>query len=87
MRPAVSQASSMLISRFLPGAGLRRAGRRAIRPGRPGPMAAAVIVLGLLLWAKLLLVTNHPRTAVARPDATATVPTDSATTAHPADGR
>ena len=26
-----------------------------------------VVVFGLLLWAKLLLVTNHPRTAIADP--------------------
>jgi hypothetical protein len=42
-------------------------GWRDLMRSRPGPLGAALAVLGLLLWAKLLLVTNHPRTAVARP--------------------
>ena len=31
----------------------------------------AVVVLGLLLWARFLLVTGHPRTAIAKPEASA----------------
>ncbi len=36
------------------------------RSHRLGGLVVA-IVFGLLLWAKLLLVTNHPRTAIADP--------------------
>jgi|GEM_PF-2395489 len=36
------------------------------RSNRLGGLVVA-LVFGLLLWAKLLLVTNHPRTAVADP--------------------
>lgn len=32
---------------------------------------ALTLILGLLLWAKLLLVTGYPRTAIATPDAPA----------------
>lgn len=65
---------------------------RRIGWSRPGPTVAALLILGLLLWAKLLLVTNHPRTAVAvprrAPTGTATVPTDGAAThSAPADPR
>lgn len=37
---------------------------------RPQTMAllAVAVVFGLLLWAKLLLVTGHPRTALADPE-------------------
>lgn len=31
----------------------------------------AVLALGLLLWARFLLVTGHPRTAIAQPPGTA----------------
>ncbi|MBX3357632.1 MAG: hypothetical protein KF745_04310 [Phycisphaeraceae bacterium] len=34
-------------------------------------VGVVVVVFGLLLWAKLLLVTNHPRTAVADPEVSA----------------
>ncbi len=31
-------------------------------------VAAVIAAFGLLLWARLLLVTNYPRTAIATPD-------------------
>lgn len=34
---------------------------------RPSFFALAVLALGLLLWARFLLVTGHPRTAIAEP--------------------
>ena len=44
------------------------------RPSRPVSRliwpGLAVVVFGLLLWARFLLVTGHPRTAVADPPAT-----------------
>ncbi|MBL8990874.1 MAG: hypothetical protein JNJ48_04760 [Phycisphaerae bacterium] len=33
-----------------------------------GGFAAAVCALGILLWARLILVTGHPRTAIATPE-------------------
>ena len=33
--------------------------------GRPTMFAFAVLAFGLLLWARFLLVTGHPRTAIA----------------------
>ncbi len=41
-----------------------------------------VVVFGLLLWAKLLLVTNHPRTAVADPEVNRSPVTAPAAPAH-----
>lgn len=38
-----------------------------VRRCRGTGAALVLVVFGLLLWAKLLLVTNHPRTAVADP--------------------
>lgn len=38
------------------------------RRSRVVALGAVVVVFGLLLWAKLLLVTGHPRTALADPD-------------------
>jgi hypothetical protein len=38
---------------------------RAFR--RPTMFAFAVLAMGLLLWARFLLVTGHPRTAIADP--------------------
>lgn len=35
---------------------------------RLGGLAVAVLALGLLLWARLILVTGHPRTAIAKPE-------------------
>ena len=40
---------------------------KMLRPQTVALLAVAV-VFGLLLWAKLLLVTGHPRTALADPD-------------------
>lgn len=40
---------------------------RTTRSRRTATLMVAV-VFGLLLWAKLLLVTNHPRTAIADPE-------------------
>lgn len=37
---------------------------------RRGTLVASLAV-GLLLWAKLILVTGHPRTAIAAPEASA----------------
>ncbi len=42
------------------------------KSSKPGvlPLTAfgvAVVVMGLLLWARFLLVTGHPRTAIANP--------------------
>jgi hypothetical protein len=34
---------------------------------RPTMFAFAVLAFGLLLWARFLLVTGHPRTAIAEP--------------------
>ncbi|HMN39588.1 MAG TPA: hypothetical protein PKE29_02005 [Phycisphaerales bacterium] len=43
---------------------------RARRPiGRPTMFAVALLVFGLLLWSRFLLVTGHPRTAIAQPPA------------------
>lgn len=40
----------------------------------------AACALGLLLWSRLILVTNHPRTAIAQPEASARVqPSDAGT--------
>ncbi len=36
---------------------------------RPTMFAFAVLAFGLLLWARFLLVTGHPRTAIAEPPA------------------
>ncbi|HYE01923.1 MAG TPA: hypothetical protein VD963_01680 [Phycisphaerales bacterium] len=44
-----------------------RLGRLAWRGHGPS-LGVLVVALGLLLWAKLVLVTGHPRTAIARPD-------------------
>lgn len=52
------------------------------RSHRLGGLVVA-IVFGLLLWAKLLLVTNHPRTAIADPEPPP-APTAPATPAAPA---
>lgn len=41
--------------------------KKLMRPQTVALLAIAV-VFGLLLWAKLLLVTGHPRTALADPD-------------------
>lgn len=51
-----------------PSAPVSKAGER--RPLQPGTMTllAIAIVFGLLLWAKLILVTGHPRTALADPE-------------------
>lgn len=53
------------------------------RRGRHAATLLIAAVFGLLLWARLLLVTNHPRTAIADPPAptpvapaTASAPTD-----------
>lgn len=35
-----------------------------------------VVCFGLLLWARLILVTGHPRTATAEPGAAGTAPAD-----------
>lgn len=50
---------------------VRRDVERERRPLPPRTVAllAVAVVFGLLLWAKLLLVTGHPRTALADPDA------------------
>jgi hypothetical protein len=56
--------------------------RGTSRRGRHGATLLIAAVFGLLLWARLLLVTNHPRTAIADPPvtpaapATASAPTD-----------
>lgn len=42
-------------------------GRRPLQP-RTMTLLAIAIVFGLLLWAKLILVTGHPRTALADPN-------------------
>ncbi len=39
-----------------------------------GFATAAVLAFGLLLWARLVLVTGHPRTATAEPQPKATAP-------------
>jgi hypothetical protein len=40
---------------------------RSRSPFRSTAPILVAVVFGLLLWAKLLLVTNHPRTAIADP--------------------
>lgn len=35
---------------------------------RVGAFAVGVAALGILLWARLILVTGHPRSAIATPD-------------------
>jgi hypothetical protein len=40
---------------------------RSVRRGRYGATLLIAAVFGLLLWARLLLVTSHPRTAIADP--------------------
>ncbi len=47
--------------------------RLAARPARLG-MAGAVLVLGLLFWARLIVVSDMPRTAIADEDPSATPP-------------
>ncbi len=47
---------------------------------RTGYFGAAMVAMGLLLWARFLLITGHPKTAMATPEApsgTATSPTTS----------
>lgn len=48
-------------------------------------LGVAVLAFGLLLWARFLLVTGHPRTAIADPPAERGVPAATAETAavHP----
>lgn len=36
---------------------------------RTGYFGAAVLAMGLLLWARFLLITGHPKTAMATPEA------------------
>ncbi len=45
-------------------------------PARSGPIrvsmfACVLLAFGLLLWARFILVTGHPRTAIAEPEAPA----------------
>ena len=53
----------------------RRHGSDAPRPARPGlrftTFGVLILAFGLLLWARFLLVTSHPRTAYAEPAAAA----------------
>ncbi len=42
---------------------------------RTGYFGAAVLAMGLLLWARFLLITGHPKTAMATPEAPAAVAT------------
>lgn len=48
------------------------------RPSSARPQALvfglAVLAIGLLFWARFIIVTNHPRTAIAEPAAAASVP-------------
>jgi hypothetical protein len=53
---------------------LAHAGWFARRRITIGFATAAVLVFGLLLWARLVLVTGHPRTATAEPRLKATAP-------------
>jgi hypothetical protein len=46
---------------------LRFRARSARRRARFGSVLAGALLLGLLIWAKLLLVTDYPRTAIATP--------------------
>jgi hypothetical protein len=49
----------------------RGAARRALTPRRIRRLTAfgaMCVLLGLLLWARFLLVTGHPRTALAEPE-------------------
>lgn len=48
--------------------------RGTSRRGRHAATLLIAAVFGLLLWARLLLVTNHPRTAIADPPATPVAP-------------
>ncbi|MBC7834374.1 MAG: hypothetical protein H7Y88_04645 [Phycisphaerales bacterium] len=51
--------------------------RRLLGPS-PARLGLLMVVLGLLLWAKLLVVTGYPRTAIADPDSIEPpTPTDS----------
>lgn len=43
--------------------------RAALRRVRVTAFGVTLLAFGLLLWARLLLVTNHPRTAIADPAA------------------
>lgn len=53
----------------------RRHGSDAARSARPGlrftTFGVLILAFGLLLWARFLLVTSHPRTAYAEPAAAA----------------
>ncbi len=47
----------------------RQTGRRFGWLTRPeGGIVLGALMVGLLLWARLLLITDHPRTAIADPD-------------------
>ena len=47
----------------------RKPGVIASLVARPLPFALVACCFGLLLWARLILVTSHPRTAIAEPAA------------------
>jgi hypothetical protein len=48
---------------------------------RTGYFGAAVVAMGLLLWARFLLITGHPKTAMATPES----PSGTASSAAAAD--
>lgn len=57
--------------------GLVQPGRKALRVRLTG-LGLLVVLFGLLLWARFLLVTGHPRTALAEPEPGQTAAADSA---------
>ncbi len=50
-------------------------------------VAVIAVAFGLLLWARLILVTGHPRTATAAPGAKATLHADQPDVPAPIDGK
>lgn len=46
---------------------------------RTGYFGAAMVAMGLLLWARFLLITGHPKTAMATPEAPSGTPSSSTT--------